>query len=458
MAAAVPGSLPAGHERLLTWERKALFGLLVLVSALGVLVVHRSAFQESRRTDATVYFRAAWALRAGANIYEVPDDNNLHYAYPPLLAILLAPLADGPAVAPRAGMLPYPVSISLWILLSVAATFLALHWFAQGLEESATDPALRNPPAGCRRWWMNRVLPFLICAAPVGCTFSRGQVTPFLLACIAGMYLALVRGRHFRSGLWLAAAICLKVIPALLVLYPLWRRDGRSLAGVLVGAVVGAVLIPALALGPQQAVEVNRQFVEHVLKPGLDLGGESTLFEEMMSMRRTGCQSLRAILHNYQHWDRTTRPDRPNTLTTLGHYGSALVLVGGMVLAFGWRRPDDSLRTLTMLGGLLTVMILISPESHTHYFCFPIPLIMALAHGSVAARPERLWPTARTLGILLFAGVSYALVMIPFWEMRREAGIPLWGSLVLWTAAIVQLRAAKAAVPTRQRGNLAQAA
>src|ERR1700738_5154590 len=101
MAAALPGSLPAGHERLLTWERRALLGLLVLVSALCVLVVHRSAFQESRRTDPTVYFRAAWPLRAGANIYEGPDDNNLHYAYPPLLAILLAPLADAPAEAPR---------------------------------------------------------------------------------------------------------------------------------------------------------------------------------------------------------------------------------------------------------------------------------------------------------------------------------------------------------------------
>ena len=36
-------------------------------------------------TDLHVYLRAAWAVRAGADIYDVVDDNRWHYQYPPSL-------------------------------------------------------------------------------------------------------------------------------------------------------------------------------------------------------------------------------------------------------------------------------------------------------------------------------------------------------------------------------------
>ncbi len=156
-------------------------------------------------------------------------------------------MADAPPGVARDWLLPYDWSIIAWLALSVAATLLAIHWFALGLEENAADPDLRNLPTGCRRWWSNRLFPFLICVAPIGCTYSRGQVTPFILLCIAGMFLNLVRGRNFRSGTWLAFAICLKVIPALLLLYPLLRRDYKALAGVAFGLFLSAAVIPASA-------------------------------------------------------------------------------------------------------------------------------------------------------------------------------------------------------------------
>ncbi|HWY85459.1 MAG TPA: glycosyltransferase family 87 protein [Gemmataceae bacterium] len=453
MAAYLPVDLPAGHEPLRRWEGKVLVALFVLLVAFCALVVDRSVFQVPRRTDASVYFRASWALRSGEKLYEVADDNGLHYAYPPLTAILLMPFADAPPGAAREWMLPYAWSLGLWIMLSVAATFLAVHWFAGGLEECATDPALRTPPPRSRRWWANRLLPLVVCVAPIGCTYSRGQITPFLLLTIAGMFVASVRGHSFRSGLWLSAAICLKVIPGLLLLYPLLRRDWKALAGVAAGGIIGSAVIPALALGPKEAVEINRQFVDSVIKPGLNLGGTGTLFEEMMSMKRPGCQSIKAIIHNYQNWDPATRPDKPNTATMLAYYTASALLVGGLVLAFVWRRRDDAVGVLTMLGALLTVMILISPESHTHYFCMPMPLVMALAYGSLEGTPRRLLPVPGTLAILAVAGFCYAIVMVEFWSRRREAGIPLYASLILLVAAVLQLRRKKPAVATpRARG------
>jgi hypothetical protein len=317
------------------------------------------------------------------------------------------------------------------------------------LEESARDPALRLPPTGSRRWWYNRMLPIYACIAPIGGTYSRGQITPFLLLFIAAMILATVRGKRFTSGLWLAAAICAKIIPALLLIFPVLRRDFRTLAGVATGVFIGMAMIPTGELGLTGAIEVHEQFANHMIKPALGFGGTSTMQQEMMSMKRPGCQSLKAIVHNYQHWDRDTRPEAASRFTNLIHLAISFVLIGGLALAFGWNRRHDAIGMMTMIGGLLTVMCIISPESHTHYFCFPIPLIMALAYRSLETHPSRLVPNAGTFALIAFAGFCFALVMVPFWEMRREAGIPMYASLLLWVAAIWQLRnepAARAAI------------
>ena len=71
-----------------------LFALVLVV--LGLLVEQKSAFLSRRMGDLDVFLRAAWAVRAGENPYQIADDNGWHYCYPPLVALLLTPLADAP--------------------------------------------------------------------------------------------------------------------------------------------------------------------------------------------------------------------------------------------------------------------------------------------------------------------------------------------------------------------------
>src|SRR5205823_4269760 len=157
-------------------------------------------------THLDVYLRTAWAVRAGHDIYDVTEENGWHYQYPPLLAILLVPLADAPPGAERRGMLPFAASVALWYAFSWACLFLALHLLA-----SITQP---GPRGG--RWWRLRFWPLLICLVPTFHTLMRGQVSPFLLFLLSAFVATLYRGRRFQAGLWLAGAICLKVIPAVL--------------------------------------------------------------------------------------------------------------------------------------------------------------------------------------------------------------------------------------------------
>src|SRR5262249_26390921 len=136
------------HEPLTRWHRLGLVALAGLVVAFGYLVVRRAAFQDRPMTDLQVYLRAAWAVRNGADPNTISDDNNWHYHSRLLLPLAMAPLADAPPGADRAGLLPFGVSAALWYAFGVACLCFAVHRLASALEETAAGPA----PRGGRRW------------------------------------------------------------------------------------------------------------------------------------------------------------------------------------------------------------------------------------------------------------------------------------------------------------------
>src|SRR5436189_2821370 len=153
------------HDRLRAWERLGIAALAGIMVVFGVIVEIRSALLSRHMGDAGVYLRAAWAARmGGADLYTIMDDNGWHYHYPPLLAIVLMPLADPPAFVPADMIVPYPVSIALWYVLSVASLFWGLHVLAAALAPDDVP--------GSRRWWLLRLLPLLACLGTVGETLG----------------------------------------------------------------------------------------------------------------------------------------------------------------------------------------------------------------------------------------------------------------------------------------------
>src|SRR5262249_1370471 len=143
---------------------------------------------------------------------------------------LLMPLADPPPGHDTTGFVPYPISVAIVYLLNLLCLVVAVHLLASALEQHA-DPAYRAQPRYCRRWWALRVWPVLICVAPIGHTCMRGQVNLQVLALLCGWIGCVLGGRRLLGGFLLAIAICIKVIPIYLLIYPVWRREGRTLAG-----------------------------------------------------------------------------------------------------------------------------------------------------------------------------------------------------------------------------------
>jgi alpha-1,2-mannosyltransferase len=437
------------------WERWAIGFTFVLIVLFGGLVEYRSAFLQRRMGDLGCYIRAAWAVRAGVDMYGLVEDNGWHYNYPPLYAILLTPLADPPADVDHTGFVPYAVSVGIIYVFNLLCLAGAVHVLASAFEQASANPLVRSLPVGRRRWWLLRTLPVIACLPPIGHTLMRGQANLLLLALICGLIAGLMRGRNLLAGLCLAGAICLKIFPGFLLLVPLWRRDGRCLIGCAAGLFVGLILIPLVALGPRSFVSEYRQLLVVLVGPALRLGDDKTRADELINATATDNQSFFATLHNTIHLDRDTRPSdaEPWVLRTAWLLGGAFTL---LTLAASYRRrQDNGLSVAWFVGALTLVMILMSPVCHTHYFVLWVPLFMALLARSWERRPlvlnrfSALSPSLLALTAVLI--LSCTLPVLPTLEVTRDVGVSMYTALLLWLlACVAMLRPDQATTPEQR--------
>jgi alpha-1,2-mannosyltransferase len=425
-------------DRLNRFDRVGLVVLAAVFVLFSGLVQYRSALYPPRRLgDWNVFARAAWAARTGGDLYAIADDNGFHYLYPPTFAILLAPLADAPAGAPRAGLLPYPLTVLYWYFFNLTCLALAAHWLASVLEE-ATRRCGDVRPLVSRRWWGLRVWPVLACLPPIGHTLMRGQVGVLLLLFLSGMIANVVRGRGARAGGWLACAICLKVIPALLLVYPLLRRDRRFLAGCGLGLLAGLVVIPVAARGPRQAWADYRQWNQVMLAPAFGGNDDTSRASEVLDVTATDSQSFLAMLHNTIHLDRPTRPRQASRPVRFAALVMSAAALASLILA--WRRcgRDNLLATAVFLSALIEVMLLASPVCHLHYFCLSAPLIAVLLANAWrhSASPKFGLPMAVLTAVNLAANT---VPHFPGMEVSRDIGLAGYSAVLLITISVVIL-------------------
>jgi hypothetical protein len=461
-------------EPLRRWEKLCAVVFFAAVIAFGGFVEYRSAFLSRRMGDLGCYLRAAWAVRAGVDMYGLTEDNGWHYNYPPLYAILLTPLADPPnrdasevtatsaciATSPIGGPLPavavlpagqvfvipdvgyktpYAVSVGVIYVVNVLCLLLAVHLLARGLEQTATDPVVRTAPKACRRWWLLRLLPVLACLPPIGHTLMRGQANFILLLCICGLIAGLLQQRRLTAGAYLAGAICLKIFPAYLLLVPLWRRDLRCVAGCAGGLFVGLILIPVLVLGPQRTVSEYCQLAVVLVEPALGVGEDKTRAEELINVTATDSQSFRSIIHNTIYLDRTTRPPQASPLVQKTHWVLGAAFTLATLAVAGFRRALTGPALVLFVGSLTLVMILMSPVCHTHYFALSLPLVMGLIAWDWQRTGEA-GLSYRIVGLIAMQIVGNTLPLLPPTEVLKDVGLATYTALALWLLACVVVR------------------
>ncbi len=238
------------------------------------------------RTDFTVYQYAARALNAGDDPYEARNPRGYRYVYPPLLSVLLMPVAEWE---------PQHAALVFFVLslLALLGALLALYKMADGYRPAIVAAAI-------------------VCLGFAHQGFQRGQVTHILLY-IQVAALALLLGRRFvLAGLLLGIGGALRLTPLLPaaavglgLLVGAFKGDGlrppiRLGLGVGLGLAIGLVLVPLAFLGPDRATDVTARWVEvtrDVYRDNADLEADYKINEW-----RFKNQAPRRVLGTWKGW------------------------------------------------------------------------------------------------------------------------------------------------------------
>jgi hypothetical protein len=330
---------------------------------------------------------------------------------------------------------PYPVSVAIVYTLNMLCLVLAVHLLASALQRHSSDHNFRDQPRYCRRWWALRVWPTLICLVAIGHSAMRGQVNLQILLLFCAWMACLIGERRRLGGFFLAIAIAIKVIPIYLLVYPLWRRDGRMLAGCGIGLFAGLVAVPLLAFGPERTVDEYMRYGEVLFGPLLGIGTDKTREHELLGMDATDSMGIKHALHCWRYPDQMNRPPVYDAAEEWTHR----VLGVLMTLAILWpaRRSNQSgpWPVLHQLGTLLLLMVIFSPISHVHYFTFCLPLAMSLLfrRWEYGATLRTGWPLGLALTWFVLAT---GLPSLPELEVLKDMRVPLLGALPLWAFGV----------------------
>jgi len=413
--------------------RLMVLAIVALCLVFGIVVYHKQILL--RQGDQGVYYRAGWSMRhGGADLYNITDHHGFHYLYPPVFAILMIPLAEPPPNTPaeeQNWVLSKSARMVVHYLLNLACLFWALHLLVDCLERTQ----LLSP----QRRWRLLLWPLLVCLTPIGLTFVRGQLEVPLLLLLAGFTNGLVRGRRFSAGLCLAGAICAKVIPAFLLLLPLWRRDRRCLVGCATGLLLGLGLVPVLVVGPVRTAELYADQWRVLLAPGLGLGDDNSRAGELLDAGATVNQSFQMVIHLTLHYGQSNLPPRPATWVRAVHWLLTAVLTAMVLFRQGRTAAADGRSLLGVVALLLVIMVLASPVCHLHYFTLALPLALCVVDRLGTAGAFWLCWVA-----LLLPALAYTVWEAFPLEALRALNLPLYATLVLWVVGWHQLRPADA--------------
>jgi alpha-1,2-mannosyltransferase len=389
------------------WARVALVAVnLAAVTAFLLSYSRHGVGFGPYRIDLAAYRSGGRTWLRGGNLYgQVPVLRGLPlpFTYPPIAAVVLAPLA----------LLPMTAAGPVLTVGSVALAGVVLRVFLRRLA---------GPAAGSV-WAAGWLLPAALLLEPVRSTLAYGQVNIVLMALVT--LDCLTAEPRWPRGALTGLAAAVKLTPAVFVLFFLLRRDYR--AAVMAGVSFAVVTAAGFALaGPDSA----RYWTADAFQTGR-IGGPATAAN----------QSIQAVLAR-AGLDPHTLPGAAGWLAL-----AALVVVAA---CRGIRHALAASQDCLALSLNAFAALLISPVSWSHHWVWCAPCLLTLADLGRRHR-DRLAAAAAACGVVLF-------LTAPQWWLGRFAGPELrwtpWqqviGSSYVFFAALVLLLSACGQL-TRQR-------
>lgn len=387
----------------------------------------------SHRTDFTVYTEAGAAFFDGRDPYVVTNPRGWHYLYPPLFAMLVAPLH----------VLPPAWQGVVWYLLSLGMAAGCL------FECRAILRQVLDGEGDVRSAW-GRIQGWVVAGAALAVAFpvldalQRGQVgLAVLWPLLAGARLILDgRGwRPFLGGICLALSITFKVTPLLpagIVLIRLlaaalrdsqerraWPRFGQATGGTAAGLLLFLLLAPALAVGWTDNLRHLQTWTERVA------ANEDRGPDNQFNAHSVRNQSLANAVYRFGNWTAYVLADGPDdrqanhmtaqplpmdapavgpTVTLL----RALLLVLLLAVTVSYHPQAAALGHAAVFGLACAMTLPISPISWGHHFMMLLP-------GAVFL-PLAFQAEGRRQAARLISGSAAALLVLHYASLEMARG------------------------------------
>lgn len=362
--------------------------------------------------DLDVYVRGGkQVLTDSAQLYET--SGILPFTYPPLAALIFAPLAALPG--PVSGTLFMAGSLACWVYVAHVWTKVA----GQRWGWSAKT---------CANWVAGLVL-LAIAFEPIRATFGYGQINLYLAALLTAAWRT---PKAWLRGLLLALCISIKLTPAIFGLWLLARKDWRGIGWTAISGIAG--LAVSFLLMP---TAFTRYWIDGV---GFDAS-------RVGPVGRVTNQSLNGVL-----W--RLLGDEGNKVA----WACAAVFVAGLTWWLAAklvaRSRDDWAFLVVAFAGLL-----ISPISWSHHWVWLVPAAILVTAEGWAARSLPVHGEQQPVGLpgvistsaqssLVLAGAVWVLTVAGIhWLFNigqvSSFGLPLWkqfvvASYVLMAGALMQ--------------------
>jgi Glycosyltransferase family 87 len=389
-----------GRLDLMHWSMVALVIGLVIWGLTDVRRRGRADPQhpEGHKTDFTVYTIAGETMYYGGNPYTVANLRGWKYVYPPLFALLVAPLSDFDS----------QTQVMVWFAVSLLLGWGCLRECVRIARVALPDEPRRGP-FGPIPTWVGAAAVTAAAVPALNC-LQRGQMGVAVLYFLLLGFRLLVEcqsmGRAFMAGVVLALPIVLKATPLLPVAFVLvqqaaaawfsagpksrWIRPGFSLAGAAFGLIAFLLFVPAALIGWQANLQhlgtwwntVARQ-EEGALKQ--DYAGDNSTEKN---------QSLTNAVHRFGNWAAGDPQPISGTWPAVlpvtgadwpmdGPLVTALLLavrggVGCLLLAVGYRtaRAGDTLGLAVGFSLAYLATLIVCQIARGHYFVIWLPTVM----------------------------------------------------------------------------------
>ena len=415
------------------------------------------------KSDLTVFTEAGAAFFDGRPPYQVRNPRGWSYVYPPVFAMLVAPLH----------VLPMPDQTTVWFFLCLAMCWGAYRECRRIVALVCRSEAERSAAARCFPWLA--LITVAAVALPTLNCLQRGQVSILALyLLLLGLRLVL-GGRNdwarVGGGILLALPVAVKIVPLLpvatfvfvqLVGY-LWNRRqrqpvaaeiGRRLAGSTVGVAFGLALffflLPAALIGWNANLRHLNTWSQLVLKNAAKSTATPGFIEDTHSVRNQCLGNALYRLGNFGACLAAGTPDAPladekiapprlmdspSVEPCLLFVRIALLLTLLLVAIRLGTQTNTALSQVAGFGLACAALLVVSPVARNHYFVLLAPAVLLVplwleatrSHSAAAGRQAKVGR-----GSILLAVAPGVLILVQYVFLPYVGRIGLLG---LGTAA-----------------------